>query len=74
MFRATYQSDSEDFLFGFVQDTSNAELCPIRWAGEITPKVWDDRGPVQFTVTMAAVLECDNRDLVIEWEGEGVRS
>jgi hypothetical protein len=61
-------------VFGFVFDTPANPTCgDNRWVGEITPRGWDDRGPVEFTFTMVNELTCDTGDIVVEWEGEGTR-
>ena len=71
-FTAAYRPEAEDFAFDFDAGQTVSGGAD-RWVGNITPKAWDDEGPVEFTVSLVNVLECDTGDVIIEWEGEGVR-
>ena len=73
-FTATYQADTENFVFDFVLETPANEQCgDDRWVGEIAPLNWDEQGPLGFTFRMVNVLTCDSGDLVVEWQGQGTR-
>ncbi len=75
LFVVTYRPDTEDFTLAETGAKPNDANCPdFDLAWEIVPSEWNDRGPVTFTYTLQTVLQCEDGEVRVDWDGEGVRN